>query len=420
MHRSQSGGAFTSGRRTGHNQTRGAQGQGFSGGRGRSGGRFAPRNSRFKKQRGENIDVSRFINKAGPIEAEVPYESTHTFADFKIENRLKQAIADKGYFNPSPIQDQAIPIALEGRDLIGLANTGTGKTAAFLIPLINKMLLDPRQKALIIAPTRELAIQIEKECYEFTRGMRIYSVVAVGGAPVRFQIRDIRRGFRFLIGTPGRIKDLIDRRVFDPSEIQNIVLDEADRMLDMGFVDDITQILGYMPAERQGMFFSATFPPAIEKLVHRFLKDPARVMVKTRDTSKNVDQDVIRVRSNDDKIHVLSQLLKKKEFEKVVIFSETKHAVEQLAEDLQNLGFRADAIHGDREHRQRQRTLHAFKENRITILVATDVAARGLDIPNVSHVINFEIPQTYDTYIHRIGRTGRAGNRGHALTFVKG
>jgi ATP-dependent RNA helicase RhlE len=412
-------GAFPSRRRTGHNQAgspRDTSRPSFQSGRG--GGRpFASRGGFNRRQQGARIDVSRFINKAQPIEDEVAYDSKHAFNDFKIDDQLKASIAARNYISPSPIQDQSIPLALDGHDLLGIANTGTGKTAAFLIPLINKMLKDRNQRALIIAPTRELAIQIERECIQFTRNMRLYSVVVVGGAPIRFQIANVRRGFNFLIGTPGRLKDLIDRGVINPADMQNIVLDEADRMLDMGFIDDITEILAQMPEERQSLFFSATLPGPIERLVNRFLQNPQRVMVKTRDTSKNVDQDIVRV-SSGDKIEKLSVMLKQPGFEKVLIFAETKHAVERLSQDLIHRGFRAGSIHGDKRHRERQNTLAAFKDNKISILVATDVAARGLDIPNVSHVINYEIPQSYETYIHRIGRTGRANNRGTALTFV--
>lgn len=419
MQKRQSSGAFPSRRGSGHNQTGAAGGRGgYSRSGGNSSSRFAPRNHRNKKSRGENIDFTRFINKAEPVEDEVAYVPTNKFTDFDIDTNLKKNIADKGYVNPSPIQDQAIPHIITGRDVLGLANTGTGKTAAFLIPLINKMAMNPSQKAIIIAPTRELAIQIEKECYQLTRGLRLFSVVAVGGAPIRFQIQNIRRGYNFLIGTPGRLKDLIDRRIVNPAEMHNIVLDEADRMLDMGFIDDIKYVLDRMPDERQSLFFSATLPKPIEHLVDRFLRNPIRVMVKTRDTSKNVDQDVVRAHAFKTKIEVLSDLLESSGFDKVLIFAETKNAVERLSQDLIHRGFKAGSIHGDKTHGERQRTLRAFRENQLSILVATDVAARGLDIPNVSHVINYEVPQTYDTYVHRIGRTGRANNRGTALTFV--
>ncbi|MBP6908470.1 MAG: DEAD/DEAH box helicase [Candidatus Pacebacteria bacterium] len=376
------------------------------------------RNGRKGGSSFERIDVSRFISKATIIEKEEIYLPTHTFSDFKIEARLKANIAQKQYIFPSPIQDKAIPHALEGRDILGIANTGTGKTAAFLIPIINKILKNANETAIIIAPTRELALQIDKEFIDFTRGTNIRSVACVGGAPISAQIRGIRRGCSVLIGTPGRLVDLLKRNEIELSGTGSVVLDEADRMLDMGFIDDITFMLEKTPKDRQTFLFSATLPKPIENLISRFAADPVRVIVKTRDTSKNVEQDIIRVARGVEKIDVLAELLEKPECTKIVIFSEMKHAVEKLSVELIKRGFKAGSIHGDKRHNERVRTLNKFKENEINILVATDVAARGLDIPDVSHVINYEIPQTYDTYVHRIGRTGRAGKKGIALTFV--
>lgn len=366
----------------------------------------------------ERIDVSRFINKSTIIEKEEVYIPTHTFSDFDIDSSLKKNIANKEYIYPSPIQDKSIPHALEGRDILGIANTGTGKTAAFLIPIINKVLKDHKETAIIIAPTRELALQIEREFIEFTRGMKIWSVACVGGVPIFSQIKNLRRGCNFVIGTPGRLLDLVKRKEIDLSNTRSVVLDEADRMLDMGFVDDITFLLEKTSKDRQSFFFSATLPKPIENLIDKFANNPVRVVVKTRDTSKNVEQDVVRVARGIDKIDVLTELLASTEFKKVLIFSEMKHAVEKLSVELVKRGFKAGSIHGDKRHNERQRTLKRFKENELNILVATDVAARGLDIPDVTHVINYEIPQTYDTYIHRIGRTGRASKKGTALTFV--
>lgn len=393
-----------------------------SGGRPSRGGSSAPKRSGGgggRKGSFERIDVSRFISKSTVIEKEEIYLPTHTFSDFAIDDKLKTAIANKNYIYPSPIQDKSIPHGLEGRDILGIANTGTGKTAAFLIPIINKIIKNSKETAIIIAPTRELAIQIEKEFTEFTRGMKIFGVVCVGGAPIFAQIKNLRRGCNVVIGTPGRLLDLVKRGEIDLTETRNVVLDEADRMLDMGFVNDITYLLEKVHKDRQSFFFSATLPKPIEQLIERFSHDPVRIMVKTRDTSKNVEQDIIRVARGANKIDVLADLLSKtEEFKKVVIFSEMKHAVEKLSQELIKRGFKAGSIHGDKRHNDRQRTLTSFKEDKINILVATDVAARGLDIPDVTHVINYEIPQTYDTYVHRIGRTGRANKKGVALTFV--
>ena len=387
---------------------------GFSSGGNRGGGNRNKRKSSY-----ERIDVSRFISKSTVIEKEEIYIPTHTFSDFKIDTKLKLAIANKKYIYPSPIQDKSITHALEGRDILGIADTGTGKTAAFLIPILNKIINDKKETAIIIAPTRELAIQIETEFNELARGMNIWSVVCVGGAPISAQIRGLRRECNVVIGTPGRLLDLVKRGEINLSNTRSVVLDEADRMLDMGFINDITYLLEKTPTDRQGFFFSATLPKPIEKLIERFATDPVKVMVKTRDTSKNVEQDVIRVNNGANKIDILCDLLNKEnEFKKVLIFSEMKHAVEKLSVELIKRGYKAGSIHGDKRHNDRQRTLLKFRKDEINIMVATDVAARGLDIPDVTHVINYEIPQTYDTYIHRIGRTGRADKKGVALTFV--
>jgi superfamily II DNA/RNA helicase len=347
------------------------------------------------------------------------YTPKNLFKDFMIEENLKHAIIEKGYTAPTPIQDQSIPHVLEGKDVLGIANTGTGKTAAFLIPLINKVLLNRDEQILIVVPTRELAIQIQTELREFTgKAMKIFSVCCVGGTPIGPQIRELKYRNEFIIGTPGRLKDLIDRKMIDLKNFNTIVLDEADRMLDMGFVNDMRFLVAGMPHEKQTLFFSATLSPDIEKLVGEFLNNPVRVSVKTRDTSKNVDQDIVRVGPYGNKLEVLHDLLNKKEFGKVLIFGKTKHGVEKLSTMLQAKGFKAESIHGNKTHSHRQRALAKFKDNHSQILVATDVAARGLDIPDVTHVINFDLPATYDDYVHRIGRTGRGGKTGKALTFI--
>ena len=302
---------------------------------------------------------------------------------------------------------------------MGIANTGTGKTGAFLIPLINKVRLDRKQQVLIIAPTRELAIQIDSELKGFTAGMKIYSVCVVGGMSIGRQISELRYQYNFIIGTPGRLKDLINRKMIFLSEFNTVVLDEADRMLDMGFIDEMRFVMAGMPKERQTLFFSATLSPTIEKLIGEFLRIPIRVSVKKGDTAKNVDQDVVRIQKGENKFSVLYDLLTKKEFCKVLVFGRTKSGVEKLSGMLVGKGIKAESIHGNKNHFQRQRALGKFKENRAQVLVATDVAARGLDIADISHVINYDIPQTYDDYVHRIGRTGRGDKQGKALTFIE-
>jgi superfamily II DNA/RNA helicase len=385
--------------------------------RGRSGGNGRNR-SKSRYGGDSTISHSRFIRKAEPIVERAPYVPVNKFADFNIDTILKNNIIKKGYVNPTPIQDTAIPFVLEGRDVVGIANTGTGKTAAFLVPLLDKIINNPREKVLVIVPTRELALQINQELIEFRAELRIFSVCCVGGMGIYNQISGLRRQHNFVIGTPGRLKDLVDRKSIHLPDFKTIVLDEADRMLDMGFINDMRYLMANMAPNRQTLFFSATMTSEIEKLIKEFLNNPEKISVKTGDTALNVDQDIVRVPHGSDKVEHLHSLLSKKEFSKVLIFGRTKHGVEKLCQTLVRNGFRAESIHGDKNQSRRQSALKAFKENHSQILVATDVAARGLDIPNVTHVINFEIPATYEDYIHRIGRTGRGNQVGTALTFV--
>jgi superfamily II DNA/RNA helicase len=364
------------------------------------------------------IDSARFINKnAVGIAEEAPYTPKHRFADFKIDERIKHNIARKGYETPTPIQDQAIPPILDGRDIVGIANTGTGKTGAFLIPLLDTVVRDRNERVLIMVPTRELAVQIEEEYRGFSQGSGLLSVCAVGGANINTQIRRLRENPYFVIGTPGRLKDLMERRTLDLSKFKTVVLDEADRMLDMGFIRDMRFILSHMPKERHTLFFSATISRDIEKLIGDFLNNPVRISVKKGDTAASVEQDVVRLGGRN-KLDVLQELLIQPGFEKVLIFGRTKHGVEKLSKALTARGFSAASIHGNKSQTHRQRALNGFKEHAVKVLVATDVAARGIDVADVTHVINFDQPNTYDDYVHRIGRTGRAGKRGKALTFI--
>lgn len=366
------------------------------------------------------IHPSKFINNAVAKADEVVYEPTHKFADFPFGAQLHHNIATKGYEVPSAIQDQAIPHIIDGRDVIGLANTGTGKTAAFLLPIIERQAgIMLRPSVLIIAPTRELAQQIDEQFREFSRGLGLYSALIVGGVNADRQIRDLKRQPHFIIGTPGRLKDLMQRRVLKLKNMTTLVLDEADRMLDMGFLPDIRRIIDEMPRERQTLFFSATITPEITILTRDFLNDPVTVSVRTSETSDHVEQDVIEARDKAHKIELLRNLLSDEEYEKVLIFGETKFGVQRLSDHLDNVGIPSVAIHGNKNQSQRQRALKQFKDERVRVMVATDVAARGLDIPNVTHVINFDTPQTYDDYIHRIGRTGRGGAKGRAHTFIE-
>jgi superfamily II DNA/RNA helicase len=377
--------------------------------------------NRFQK-RGNNtqpIYEAKYIKKAVDNIVTEEYIPSKPFAEMNISPMLKQNIAKTGYINPTPIQDKTIEHILTGRDVIGIANTGTGKTAAFLIPLLDKTVHNPDKKTLIVVPTRELAAQIRDEMRTLSFGMRIYATLVIGGASMRDQIFDLRRNPQFVIGTPGRIKDLIEKRVLNISQFNTIVLDEVDRMLDMGFIQDIRYLISLLPAKRQSLFFSATLSNEIKSLINTFVKDPVTVSVKTQDTTDLVDQDVVRVKYGTPKIAVLEELLKKDDFKKVLIFGRTKRGVEYLSKALFQKGFKVNSIHGDKPQAKRNMAIRLFEQNVIDILVATDVASRGIDISDITHVINYDEPATYEDYIHRIGRTGRANKKGTALTFIE-
>ena len=393
----------------------------FSVGNSRFSGAYKGGNQNRNKGRNfktSKLDISSFINKAPDKKStEEKFTPKYTFNDFSIQDILKKNILSKNYANPTPIQDKTIPIILKGKDVVGLANTGTGKTAAFLIPLINKVLLNNKEQIIILTPTRELAIQIEDELKSFINNIRIYSTVCVGGAPIYKQIQKLKKPNQFIIGTPGRVMDLIKRKILKLDNFKTIVLDEADRMLDMGFINDMKFIMAQMPKERHTLFFSATMSLTIEELIKDFLNNPVSISVKTQDVSKNIDQDIIKTKGGN-KLDILAKLLCDPKFNKVLIFGRTKRGVEKLNKQLLEKGIKSESIHGNKTHGQRQRSLNRFKTNGVQTLIATDVAARGLDINNVSHVINYELPESYDDYIHRIGRTGRGDKLGKALTFV--
>jgi len=374
---------------------------------------------KYNNKKKTGLDITSFINRAVVATETVKhFVPDNAFGDFEIDNKIKETLVNRGYETPTPIQDKVIPHVLRGEDVVGLANTGTGKTAAFLIPLIHKVLQDRKQQVLILAPTRELAIQIDEEFKVFASKLRMYSAVCVGGVNIGGQIRKLKASNHFIIGTPGRIIDLIKRDKLNLSRVKTVVLDEADRMLDMGFISDMRYIMKQVPDERQTLCFSATMSSEIERLVKDFLIEPVKISVKTIGASKNIDQDVVRINGRD-KIDVLADYLEQDEFKKVIVFGRTKHGVSKLSTMLNKRGLNTESIHGNKTHGQRQNALRKFKEDRVTALIATDVAARGLDITNVTHVINYELPENYDDYIHRIGRTGRGKNKGQALTFVR-
>ncbi len=392
------------------------KGRRFNNTRRYSGGGFSRHGRKPQSELSNNPNI--FIKKASKVNHFEEYTPHNSFSDFDISNPLKENILKKGYTSPTPIQDQAVEIILHGKDLIGLANTGTGKTAAFLIPLIDKIFKDRSHKALIVVPTRELAMQIQEELKSLAYGMKLYSTVVIGGANIRRQIYDVRSNPHFIIATPGRLKDLIQQKAIYLEDFDTFVLDEVDLMVDIGFIQDIKYFVSLLPTKRQSLFFSATISSKVKEILQNFVKNPVTISVKVQDTAENVEQDVIKVTNPAKKVDQLHDLLIKDGFDKVLIFGRTKHGVEKLHRELEFRGFKSGAIHGNKNLSQRKRVLESFKQNEIQILLATDVASRGLDIENVTHVINYEIPETYDDYIHRIGRTGRAGKTGIALTFV--
>jgi superfamily II DNA/RNA helicase len=376
---------------------------------------------KHKKKEGKiSFDLARLTRPAvdgadlPPVESPVEH-----FSEFPLHQRLQANLAKRGLLHPTPIQGFAIPALLEGRDVIGIANTGTGKTAAFLLPLLDKTLRKRgNYKTLIVAPTRELAEQIARELRQFSEGTPVRFAVCIGGLSLDEQTRALRREPQFVIGTPGRLLDLMERRSLTLDGFQAVVLDEVDRMLDMGFLKDVKRLLSEVPVPRHLLFFSATLPNTIADLAKDFLHEPLTFRIKERATSRNVAQDVVKVSKKQSKIEVLHTLLLDRDFQKVIIFCRTKRGSEKLSRDLSARGFKADAIHGDKTQSARSRILKRFSRDEISILVATDVAARGLDIPDVTHVVNYDIPENYDDYVHRIGRTGRGAKQGHALTFV--
>ncbi|MFZ1548960.1 DEAD/DEAH box helicase [Candidatus Roizmanbacteria bacterium] len=375
---------------------------------------FRPRFNRPIKR----LDPSLFVKKAKVQVIEPVSVSEAKFSEYAIIDHLKRNIADRGYLHPTPIQEKAIPEILAGRDVIGIANTGTGKTGAFLISFIDKVFKDKNQKVLIVVPTRELATQIGDEFRIFAKGTGLSIVTTVGGMNIRRQMYELRNRPNFVVGTPGRLKDLIGQRELNLGHFQNVVLDEVDRMVDMGFINDVKYLVSLLPKPRQSLFFSATVDEKTKDVLRTFVSDPVMVSVKQQNTAENIDQDIVRVGGGKLKLDVLCDLLAKPEFDKVIIFGRTKWGMERLAQNLRDRGFKASAIHGNKSQNQRQRALDDFKNGNLHILIGTDVASRGLDIENVTHVINYDAPETYDDYVHRIGRTGRAGKKGVALTFV--
>ena len=341
------------------------------------------------------------------------------FNEFKLSAELLAEIDKAGFVEASPIQEQTIPLALEGKDVIGQAQTGTGKTAAFGLPTLEKIRTEEATiQALVIAPTRELAVQSQEELFRFGRskGVKVRSVY--GGSSIEKQIKALKSGAHIVVGTPGRLLDLIKRKALKLQDVETLILDEADEMLNMGFLEDIEAIISRVPESRQTLLFSATMPEAIKRIGVQFMKDPEHVKIVAKElTTELVDQYYIRVKEQE-KFDTMTRLMDVEQPELSIVFGRTKRRVDELTRGLKIRGFRAEGIHGDLDQNKRLRVLRDFKNGNLDVLVATDVAARGLDISGVSHVYNYDIPQDPESYVHRIGRTGRAGQTGQSITFV--
>ena len=347
-----------------------------------------------------------------------------TFQTLGLSKGLLDALASKNYLNPTPIQRDAIPVVLTGRDLLGIAQTGTGKTAAFMLPAIDRLVassrgrpMPRRARMLVLAPTRELAAQIAEATRTYAANSRLSVGVIFGGIPVGKSIREVSRGLDVLVATPGRLLDLVDQRALDLSGIEILVLDEADQMLDLGFIHALKAIVKLIPAKRQTLFFSATMPKSIRQLADAYLRNPAQVAVTpVATTAERVDQRVIFV-NQAEKQALLTVFLQSTPIDRALVFSRTKHGADKIVRFLAAAGIESNAIHGNKSQAQRERAIAAFKSGEVPVLVATDIAARGIDIPGVSHVVNFDLPDVPEQYVHRIGRTARAGADGIAIAF---
>jgi ATP-dependent RNA helicase RhlE len=346
-----------------------------------------------------------------------------TFQDLNIIAPILKAVADEGYTHPTPIQEQSIPIVLEGKDLLGCAQTGTGKTAAFAIPILQLMQAKPKVagikkiKVLVLTPTRELAIQIAESFSVYGGNLGVNNLVIFGGVPQGAQVKALKAGVDILVATPGRLLDLIGQNFISLKDIEIFVLDEADRMLDMGFINDVKKLVARIPVKRQTLFFSATMPPEIQKLANTILVNPLKVEVTPVSSTAETIQQSLYFVDQKEKKKLLVHILQDKKIDRVLVFTRTKHGADKLVKDLHKANISAEAIHGNKSQNARQRALNNFKASHTRVLIATDIAARGIDIDDLTHVINYDLGDVPETYVHRIGRTGRAGNSGIAIAF---
>lgn len=372
-----------------------------------------------QKKKESTLDAKLLVKKAQPS-GQAGFRSETPFTKLNLQPTLLKNLKGKGYESMTNIQEQSIFPLIDGRDLLGISNTGSGKTGAFLIPIIEHAKADQNNyTALIVTPTRELTLQIEEEFKSLSKGMNLFSASFIGGTNINSDFKSLNRKLHVIVGTPGRLLDLYDRKLLKLNQVNTLVLDEFDRMLDMGFVHDVKKLVNAMTKRSQTMLFSATLEPSQKILIDGLLSDPVVVKINTGGTtSENVDQETIRVPEGRDKFEILASLFQDQTMDRVIIFTETKRLADRLSKKLNESGIKSGLIHGNKSQNFRNKTIEEFKKGTTRVLVATDVAARGIDVADVTHVINYQLPMSMDSYIHRIGRTGRAGKTGRAITFV--
>lgn len=368
---------------------------------------------------GKRKIYSKYISNESENSGVYLYDDSITFSELNLDPVVLRNVHNRKFNKPTKIQSKVIPQVLSGNDLIGLATTGSGKTAAFLLPLITKIMNNRKNKCLVIAPTRELARQIKFEFEMFSKDTRTFCVLIVGGDGYGPQINLLSRNPQFVIATPGRLIDLQRTNRIDLSSFNIVVLDEVDTMLDMGFIKDINLIISKLASQKQSLFFSATINPHVEKIAKNILINPIMIEETSEKVSINVDQSIRKYKFNGEKLNILHKLIEENNYGKFLVFARTRRGADKLAKELKSRGLRSLALHGNKSQGQRNKAVSQFRSDRVDILVATDVASRGIDIKNITHVINYDEPATYDDYIHRIGRTGRIGKKGTAITFVK-
>lgn len=380
-----------------------------------------PTGVRPKRKMESNLDPNTLVKRASSNKKPTKlFEAKCTYQEIELHHKLKSNLTRKGYENPTEIQEASLESLISGRNLVGVASTGTGKTGAFLIPIIEKLLTGEKDfTTLVVVPTRELAQQVEDEFKSLTRGMNLQVSCFIGGTSVNQDISKLKKRNHLIVGTPGRLMDMAGKGALKLNTIPVLILDEFDRMLDMGFVNEIKRMVSMMKSRKQTMLFSATIEKSQKSLIKELVHDPVEINISSGLTANSsVEQNIVRVNDGENKFALLMGIMQNDPIEKVIIFAETKRLVDKLSKQLSNVGIRNGVIHGNKSQNYRTRAIADFKNGMVKVLVATDVAARGIDVDNVSHVINYQLPMTLDSYVHRIGRTGRAGKTGVAYTFV--